>query len=361
VLRREMAGELNTRATDVVAGLRILRGIGGERVFGSHYREESQRVRSAGVETARVESLLNGTQTVLPGLLIALVTSLGAHLAVDGRISLGRLIAFYGYAVFLIGPVRTLSTVASGLIRAHVAAGRITRVLALEPEFPDSGTITPSAPASLVDPVSGLRLRHGLFTAIVTAEPGVAAAIADRLGGYAAGPVTYGGIPLAQVADLRARILVGINDDRLFSGNLAQSLGIGSARGMDPRVALHAACVEDLVDEAGPMAEMVEAGREFSGGQQQRLRLARALLANPEVLILVEPTNAVDAHTEARIAERLVKARLGRTTAVFTASPLVLNQADHVAFIDDGQVVAEGVHGDLLRDCSPYAAALSRE
>src|SRR5690606_35546613 len=101
-------------------------------------------------------------------------------------------------------------------------------------------------------------------------------------------------------------------------------------------------------------------GREFSGRQQQRLRLARALLADPEVLIRVEPTSAVDAHTEARIAERLAAARAGRPTLVCTTSPLVLDRTDHVIYVEDGRVRAEGTHRDLLTTCPPYAATVTR-
>ena len=104
---------------------------------------------------------------------------------------------------------------------------------------------------------------------------------------------------------------------------------------------------------------MAERGREFSGGQQQRLRLARALLADPPVLVLVEPTSAVDAHTEARIADRLGACRPGRTTVVCTTSPLVLDRADHVIYVESGRVVAEGTHRELLDREPRYAATVT--
>jgi ABC-type multidrug transport system fused ATPase/permease subunit len=126
--------------------------------------------------------------------------------------------------------------------------------------------------------------------------------------------------------------------------------------------ALEAASATEVVEalDHGLDAEVAERGREFSGGQQQRLRLARALLADPPILVLVEPTSAVDAHTEARIAKRLGAARLGRTTVVATTSPLMLDRADHVVYIEDGKVVAEGKHRELLSSEPRYEATVTR-
>ena len=106
---------------------------------------------------------------------------------------------------------------------------------------------------------------------------------------------------------------------------------------------------------------MEERGRSFSGGQRQRLVLARALLADAEILVLVEPTSAVDAHTEARIARRLRDARRGRTTVVVTGSPLVLDQADRVVFLEDGRVAATGTHRELLESSPAYRDVVARE
>ncbi|WP_113700292.1 ABC transporter ATP-binding protein [Nonomuraea lactucae] len=361
--QRDLTGDLSTRSADIVAGLRVLRGIGGEQVFADRYREESQRVRHAGVAVSRVESMLEGAQILLPGILVAAVTGVGASFAVGGEISAGQLVAFYTYAVFLIGPMRTLTEAADKLTKGHVAARRVVRILSIRPEV--SGGVGGSAGGVLRDSFSGVTLQPGSLTAVAAARPEDAIAIADRLGRYTDGDVTFGGADLASlpIAEVRSRILVADNGARLFTGGLRDELDVrGGASVEHVRQALRTACAEDVVEALpeGLDARVAEAGREFSGGQQQRLRLARALLADPEVLILVEPTSAVDAHSEARIADRLAKARAGRTTLVCTTSPLVLDRTDHVIYVEDGRVIAEGTHLELL-DASPaYAATVTR-
>ncbi|GII53029.1 multidrug ABC transporter permease [Planotetraspora thailandica] len=362
--QRDLQGDLATRASDIVAGLRVLRGIGGEAVFAARYREESQRVRQAGVRVASVESALEGAQILLPGLLIAGVTWLGAHFAMEGQITPGQLVAFYGYAMFLIGPLRTLTEAADRLTKGHVAARRICRILVLEPEI-SGGTGTAPRNGVLLDGRSGVAVRPGRLTALVTATPEEAAEIADRLGRYAPGEVTLGGVALETlpVAEVRRHILVADNAAMLFTGRLRDELDVrGHAADDDVAAALHAACADDVVEALpdGLEARVAESGREFSGGQRQRLRLARALIADPEILVLVEPTSAVDAHTEARIADRLGKARAGRTTLVCTTSPLVLDRADLVLYVEDGKVRAEGSHRELLRAEPGYASTVIR-
>ncbi|PNG91305.1 hypothetical protein SMF913_26770 [Streptomyces malaysiensis] len=389
---REQQAELTGRAVDIVSGLRVLRGIGGEEVFADRYRADSQRVRAAGVAVARVEALLDGAKVLLPGLLTTVVVWLGAHYVATGRMGAGQLVAFYGYAVFLVDPLRRLTNAAGRLTQGHVAARRITAFLALRPEFAPSAVAPASyqGPAPLTDPASGLTVAPGRFTAVACASPADAATLAARLGRYTDSAVTLGDTPLADLPpdEIRRRILVADNDDRLFAGPLREELrgrgsdaepggrgrgagrggrgcGVGLVgRGCDAALerAVDAACARDIV-EALPdgLDDLVEeSGRNFSGGQQQRLRLVRALMADPEVLILIEPTSAVDAHTEARIAHGVGELRAGRTTLVFTTSPVVLDRADHVVYVQGAKAVAQGSHGDLLTDVR-YRSVVARE
>jgi ABC-type multidrug transport system fused ATPase/permease subunit len=362
---RDQQGQLTTRSGDIVTGLRVLRGVGGEATFSARYRAESQSLRSAGVRVARVESVLEAAQVFVPGAFVVLVVWLGARFALRGEITPGQLVSFYGYASFLISPLRTITETIDKLTRGHVAARRVVAMLAIrrdlaEPAHPAS---LPDGEGDLVDEESGVVVRPGRLTAIAANTPDDAAAIADRLGRYVDGDVTLSGVPLRDLplATVRERILVADNDGRLFSGPLRAELTAGAG---DERIgaALAAASATDIVDAlpGGLDTVVAERGREFSGGQQQRLRLVRALLADPQVLVLVEPTSAVDAHTEARIAARLGAARAGRTTVVCTTSPLVLDRADHVVFVEDRKVAAEGGHRELLETEPRYAAVVTR-
>ncbi|MFC4146208.1 ABC transporter ATP-binding protein [Micromonospora mangrovi] len=365
---RDAEGRLTARAGDIVSGLRVLRGVGGEPVLSGRYREQSQALRAGGLRVARVESLLQAAQILLPGVFLVLVTWLGARFALRGEISAGQLVAFYGYTAFLVSPLRNLTEAADKLTRGHVAARRVVRLLRLAPELVDPARPVPlpDGPGELVDVRSGLVLRPGGFTALAATAGADATEIADRLGRYVDSDVTLHGVPLREVAlaTVRARILVADNDAHLFTGPLLAELdphGAGDRAAVE--AALVAASATDIVAALpdGLDSRVAERGREFSGGQRQRLRLARALVADPETLILVEPTSAVDAHTEARIADRLGAARRGRTTLVCTTSPLVLGRAEHVVFVEDGKVVAEGRHDELLAAEPRYAATVSRE
>nr|WP_227464467.1 ABC transporter ATP-binding protein [Nocardioides lijunqiniae] len=370
--QRELMGHLSNTATDIVGGLRVLRGVGGEQVFHDRYRRESQTTRRAGVEVAKLQSVLDALQVFLPGTFVVVIVWLGARYAVAGTITAGELVAFYGYSAFLMIPLRTATEFANKLIRARVSARRVCRVLALTPDVTEPAhPASPPPPGSeLHDRRSGLRVRPGALTAIVSEQPDDSAALADRLGLCAAevdDDVTLGGVPLAAMSrtDVRRRILVSDTGATLFSGPLGDRLDLtGTARGdgsLDR--ALRTASAQDILDALpeGLDTLVTERGRSFSGGQRQRLVLARVLTVDPEILVLVEPTSAVDAHTEARIAGQLREQRTGRTTVVTSTSPLMLDAVDEVAFLQDGVVVATGTHGELLRTHAGYRAVVTRE
>ena len=268
--QREEAGQLTALGADTVAGLRVLRGIGGEDTFLARYAAQSERVRLAGVRLSPVQATLDAAQVLLPGIFVVVVTGIGAHLAVGGEITPGQLVAFYGYTAFLTMPLRTATEFVDKLTRTRVAARRIVKILAIEPDHApagrtsgdllvdvgtqagrtsgdllvDGGTPVVDVSADLVDPASGVVVVPGQFTALVSADPEDTAQIAQRLGRLLPGRhgVRWGEVDLDDLPIDRVRSLVvvsgargrGARRERLGCHRLARRRSGRRARGARP-------------------------------------------------------------------------------------------------------------------------------
>ncbi|MDT0322422.1 ABC transporter ATP-binding protein [Streptomyces millisiae] len=376
---RSRSGWATELASDTVAGLRVLRGIGGEELFLDRYRRASQEVRQASVRNARMWSLIDAVQVVMPGLLMIAVVWQGVGLAREGRLGAGELVTVYAAVSFLLFPLRLFQEAAMAFTFSRPSAKRAVRVLGLRRERAD-GAASSDGPLTgdLWDPATGLFAARGRLTAVVCGDPDFAERLAARLGGHPARAegepsAQLGGTPLDEVplAAAREAVLVQDKDPVLLSGTLDELLTVPASGRVSAEAALGAAQCQDVLTALGqtsadgdgdPMrARITERGRSLSGGQRQRLALARSLITDPEVLVLDEPTSAVDAHTEARIAEGLGTLRADRTTVVFTSSPLLLDRADEVVFVHNGKVSVAGPHRELLTSTPEYRAVVTRE
>ncbi|MFC8519255.1 ABC transporter ATP-binding protein [Streptomyces sp. NPDC057257] len=375
-LQREKAGRATELASDTVAGLRVLRGIGGEELFLDRYRSASQEVRRAAVRSARMWSLISAMQVLLPGLLMIVVVWYGVHLAREGRITVGELVTVYSSVMVLNYPLQHFHEIAMAYSFSRPSAKRAARVLSLERATDIEGVREADVPSGdLYDPATGLLAPAGRLTAVVCGDPDAAGLLAERLGGHPAEQgtsVRLGGVPLDELPldTARTAVLVQDKDPVLLSGSLRELLDVPSSGAVTAEDALAAAQCGDVLealaqgslDAEDPMdTRITERGRSLSGGQRQRLALARSLITDPEVLVLDEPTSAVDSHTEARIAEGVRGLRRGRTTVVFTSSPLLLDRADRVVLVHEGEVTAVGVHRELVRTDPRYRAVVTRE
>ncbi len=368
--QREAAGRLAALGSDTVAGLRILRGVGGEEVFLNNYKRQSNTVRLAGNRIASPQAGLESGQVLLPAILTGLVTYLGAQDVMHGTLAPGQLVAFFGYATFLTTPLRTAIEYVIATTRAYVGAGRVLRILNIEPLVaePASPLLWPATIDRIDDRVSGISIRRGQLVAYVTETPAEASMIADRLGRFVSDVtgVTINGTPMGlfSVSDTRRNIVVSEIEPRLFSGELRYELvPHGDISDGNIMPALEATSSLDILEalEDGLDTLIEERGRSFSGGQRQRLSLARAILTNAEVLILVEPTSAVDTHTEGRIAARLRDVRGAHTTLVATTSPLMLEKMDVIYVVVIGRAIERGTHEELVATSSNYRQIVLRE
>ena len=416
-VQREAQSAVTTITTDTVAGLRILRGIGGEDVFARRYRDASQELRRRGVEVASSQATLMTLQVLLPGLFAAIVVWVAARMAVAGSLTPGGLITFYGYTAYLSWPLWVFTSSVQDYTRAVVGARRLSRLLEVAPaagSLVERLNLDPAAahPVSgdLVDTGSGLRLKEGRMTALVCPDPQVSADLATRLGRFTdAGPtVTLAGRPLTTMPleQVRASVVVSGATAQLFTGTLREALDVRG--GPDPQPAgledlvraeterttgadvdqqvrpqereapgddrlIEAIGIADAGDVLTSLSEglagmITEKGRSLSGGQRQRVALARALLTEAPTLVLIEPTSALDSHTEARVAAQVHRARAGRTTVVVTASPLVLEACDEVILLDSGGTeLLRSTHRELMTmarsgdaQAADYRAVVSR-
>src|SRR3954470_16795528 len=300
--QRAAVGRLTSLGTDTVAGLRVLRGMGGERTFHRRYAVQSQRVRQAGVATGRVLSVVDAQQVLLPGVFVVLLTWLGALLAVRGDISIGTLIAFYGWAAFLVLPLRTFTEAADKMTRAHVAVGRMLKLLHAEPALTWGPRDSWPPRGALIDGATGVRAPAGGLPVVPCPEAAVGERRAARLCRYADSDVTVGGIDLSEFSEdiVRSRVLVVDPASTLFGGPLRPELDPDGRRDdIEIDAAIDVASAEDVVDglPEGLDTLTAERARSLSGGQGQLVVLARAILCDPDVLVLVAPPSAVDAHT----------------------------------------------------------------
>jgi putative ABC transport system ATP-binding protein len=378
--QQELAGQATSLATDLVSGLRPLRGIGARDAAAARYRAVSQRSLRATLRAARTQGGYLAASTICSTLLACGIAILAGWFALTGRISIGEFITVIGLAQFLMEPFGLLAVVPSWVAEARASANRIAVVLDAEILLPE-GTLRPDDPAPDLEvsglrfgPLDGLdlRVRPGELVGVVMPRSADGEALVKVLSGRVApdaysGAVLVGGQPVDRLDLDHARrvLLVEPHHTDLFTGTINTNVTAGRGSAVQVVDALRAAAADEVVDaHAGGLDhEVAERGASLSGGQRQRLALARALLAAPPILVLHDPTTAVDAVTEHAIAQGIRALRHGTArvvTVLITSSPALLAVTDRVVVVDGGRVVAEGRHAELGESDEAYRKAVLR-
>ncbi|MEE1742334.1 ABC transporter ATP-binding protein [Streptomyces sp. BE147] len=363
------------KVADLITGLRPLHGFGGNHAAFLSYRKVSTEAKHQAITVARVNGAYAGTALALNAVLAAAVTLTAGWLAFGGGITIGELVMAVGLAQFIMEPLKMFSEMPKYVMIARASAERMSLVLSAPP-VTAPGPERPAAGGDLVVDCVRYGSLHelrfevpaGEFVAIAVYRPRAAADLASilavnvpphayegtvRIGGQAIGDLS--------VEAVREHLLVNPYDGEIFAGTLRTNIDPSGTSRTVPE-AVEASMLTDVValHREGLDYGVRDRGANLSGGQRQRLSLARALAADSELLVLHDPTTAVDAVTEQLVARNIAKLRRGRTTVVITSSPALLDAADRVLVLDDGVITAQDTHRNLLATDEDYCLAVTR-
>jgi len=376
-----------TLVEETVSGIRVVKGLGAGGALSGRFRIRSDEIVGRALDVARLDAVFNPALEVLPLVGIAAVLWVGGRQVISGSLSLGLFVAFNAYVVMLVWPLRVLGQRVSTLQKALAASARITEVLETEPRLRE-----PRHPVELERPVrgdvrlEGVRFGHEGDRSVLDGldlglRPGESVALVGATG---SGKSTVAGL-LARLydpddgrvllddhdvrelrlADVRRAVALVFEETFLFTESVRENIRFGRPDADDESVASAATLagaaefIAGLPD--GYETVLGERGFSLSGGQRQRIAIARAILADPAVLVLDDATSAVDATKEHEIRAALTKVMRGRTTLVIAHRPATIALADRVAVLENGRIVEQGTHAELVSRSARYRGLLALE
>jgi ABC-type multidrug transport system fused ATPase/permease subunit len=377
---QQRIAELTAEAEENIGGVRVVKAFAQEDRQLARFDDATRRVFDQSMVSTRLRAFYSPFIGFLPQLGLAALLFVGGKQVIDGQLSEGDFVAFYGYVLLLTGPMRMLG-IALGMAQRAVASGeRVFELLDRAPRL----TAAPDAPP-LPQGGGRVELRDVSFAyeghepvlrgVDLDVEAGHTVAIVGptgsgkttlvmlipRLYDVDEGAVLVDGADVREVdpASLRREVAIVSDDAFLFSASLRENIAYARPEAGDDEVlraverAGLAGLLADLPDGLDTLVG--ERGLTLSGGQRQRVAIARALLAEPRILILDDATSSVDATTESEIKSALGEVMEGRTTFVIAHRLSTIALADDIVVLEDGQVAARGSHDELLRESELYA------
>ena len=382
---QQRVAELTAEAEENISGVRVVKAFAQEERQLRRFNHAVRRVFDQSMVSTRLRAFYDPFIAFLPQLGLAAILLLGGRQAINGSISIGDFVAFYGYVLMLTSPMRTLG-VSLGMAQRAVASGaRVFEILdrapaltapAGAPALPDGGGRVELRGVSFgygdgenVLSDVDLEVEAGRTVAVVGGTGSgktTLVALIPRLYDVREGAVLVDGADVrdVNVASLRNETALVSDDAFLFSASLRDNIAYARHDATEEQVlaAARRAGVEGFVEELpdGYDTRVGERGLTLSGGQRQRVAIARALLAEPRILILDDATSSVDASTESTIKEALAEVMEGRTTFVIAHRLSTIALADEIAVLEDGHIVARGTHDELLEESDLYREIAER-
>ena len=388
--------ELATIVDENVNGIRVVKSFAAEKQQVGLLQRAAEHIKWVNVEAIRARAKYNPIIESLPRVGMALVLLYGGHLAIEGTVSIGTLFAFNAYVIMLQAPFRMFGFLLLQTQRASASAQRIFEVIDEEPAIVDSENAThlldvegsivfenvhftypskreesgPGASSQIDEVLSGfnLTIRPGETVAIVGRTGSGKSTIGRLLNRFydpTSGKILVDGNDIRDVTldSLRHQIGIVFDEPFLFSSSVAENIAYSKPNASLEEIesAAKAAEASGFIQELSEGYETVvgERGYTLSGGQRQRIALARTLLEKTPILVLDDATSAIDVEIEAKIHDALAKHLSGRTTVLIAQRVSTISLADRVVLIENGVVVADGTHSELMANDQRYVSILA--
>ena len=370
---QKQLGYLNSTMEESLSGGKVVQAFRRNDSAVDSFRQHNQAVYQAGVYANSYALLLMPLTSVLGNFFVIVLSSLGGYLALQGLVSVGIIAAFISYGQNFINPLRMIANIYNSIQAALAGSERVFEIIDTPPEepcAPDAASFTDIEGQVTFDAVDfeyqagqpiitdmTLEVQTGQTVALVGPTGAGKTTFVNLLGRFyeiQAGQITIDGRDIRSIPrdDLRRRLGVVLQDTFLFADTVMENIRYGRLEATDEEVRQAAllADADHFIRQLpqGYQTILSERAGNLSQGQRQMLSIARAILADPVILVLDEATSSVDTRTEARIQKALLRLMEGRTSFVIAHRLSTIREADNVVVIDNGRIVEQGTHQQLL-------------